>query len=98
MTAITATTPSNLRKNLFTLLNSVTEHGTELIVTMKSGKNAVLISEDELNSYRETDYLLGNAANRERLLLAVKHIKENQALKSFSLEEFEKLQEELTVD
>jgi antitoxin YefM len=56
MPAITATTPTNLRKNLFSVLDTVTEDDTQVIVTMKSGKNAVLISEDELNSYRKAEF------------------------------------------
>ncbi|WP_052131556.1 type II toxin-antitoxin system Phd/YefM family antitoxin [Planococcus sp. CAU13] len=67
MSAITATTPTNLRKNLFNILEEVTEANTEVIITMKSGKNAVLISEVELNSYREMAYLMGSKANRDRL-------------------------------
>ena len=71
MSAITATTPTNLRKNLFTILEDVTEANTEVIITLKSGKNAVLISEDELNAYRETAYLMSTKANRDRLNEAV---------------------------
>ncbi|CEG23841.1 Antitoxin YefM [Planococcus massiliensis] len=67
MSAITATTPTNLRKDLFNILEDVTESNTEVIITLKSGKNAVLISEDELNAYRETAYLMSTRANRERL-------------------------------
>lgn len=67
MSAITATTPTNLRKNLFNILENVTEANTEVIITLKSGKNAILISESELNSYRETAYLMSTKANRNRL-------------------------------
>lgn len=71
MSAITATTPTNLRKNLFNVLEDVTEANTEVIITLKSGKNAVLISEDELNSYRETAHLMSTKANRDRLNEAI---------------------------
>ena len=67
MSAITATTPTNLKKKLFNILEDVTETNMEVIITLKSGKNAVLISEDELNSYRETAYLMSTKANRDRL-------------------------------
>lgn len=70
MPEITATTPTNLRKHLFDTLTNVTEEHTQVIITMKSGKNAVLISEDEMNRYRgyeETDYLLQNPSNRKQL-------------------------------
>ena len=71
MSAITATTPTNLRKNLFNILEDVTEANTEVIITLKSGKNAVLISEDELNAYRETAYLMSTKTNRDRLNEAI---------------------------
>ncbi len=58
MLAITATILTNLRKNLFNILQDVTEADTEVIITLKSRENAVLISEDELNAYRETAYLM----------------------------------------
>ncbi|RNF38884.1 type II toxin-antitoxin system Phd/YefM family antitoxin [Planococcus salinus] len=78
MSAITATTPTNLRKNLFNILEDVTEANTEVIITLKSGKNAVLISEDELNAYRETAYLMSTKANRDRLNEAITQLENGE--------------------
>ena len=78
MSAITATTPTNLRKNLFNILEDVTEANTEVIITLKSGKNAVLISEDELNAYRETAYLMSTKTNRDRLNEAITQLENGE--------------------
>ncbi|MDN3451549.1 type II toxin-antitoxin system Phd/YefM family antitoxin [Planococcus sp. APC 3906] len=78
MSAITATTPTNLRKNLFNILEDVTEANTEVIITLKSGKNAVLISEDELNAYRETAYLMSTKVNRDRLNEAITQLENGE--------------------
>lgn len=75
---ITATTPANLRKNLFSILEDVTESNFEIIITLKSGKNAVLISESELNSYRETAYLTSTKANRDRLNEAIMQLESRE--------------------
>ncbi|ANU11982.1 hypothetical protein BBH88_17835 [Planococcus antarcticus DSM 14505] len=78
MSAITATTPTNLRKNLFSVLEDVTEANTEVIITLKSGENAVLISEDELNSYRETAHLISTKGNRDRLNKAITRLENDE--------------------
>lgn len=75
---ITTTTPANLRKNLFSILEDVTETNSEIIITLKSGKNAVLVSESELNSYRETAYLMSTKANRDRLNEAIMQLESRE--------------------
>lgn len=45
----TATTPTNLRSDLYKVLDKVTTENQQVTITMKTGKNAVLLSEDEHN-------------------------------------------------
>ncbi|AIY04503.1 hypothetical protein Plano_0538 [Planococcus sp. PAMC 21323] len=87
MSSITATTPTNLRKNLFNVLEDVTEANTEVIITLKSGKNAVLISEDELNSYREMAHLMSTKENRDRLNEAITQLENGKGTVRELLEE-----------
>ncbi|ANU26326.1 type II toxin-antitoxin system Phd/YefM family antitoxin [Planococcus versutus] len=87
MSSITATTPTNLRKNLFSVLEDVTEANTEVIITLKSGKNAVLISEDELNSYREMAHLMSTKENRDRLNEAITQLENGEGTVRELLEE-----------
>ena len=63
MTNINAT---NLRKNLFSYLDSAIEYNDIINVSTKKG-NAVIISEEEYNSLLETLYLTSNPKMKERL-------------------------------
>lgn len=53
---------SNARKNIYKLINKVVRENTEILITGKRG-NAVLISESDWNSIKETLYMYqtGNA-------------------------------------
>lgn len=67
-----STSYSDLRKNLATLLDSVTDDHTPLLITRERGKPAaVLMSVEDFASYEETQHLLKNPHNAERLLRAV---------------------------
>ena len=61
--------------NLETLCTRVVETGEVIVITRPNGKNAVLISEAELESLLETLYLLRSPANATRLLTALKRAK-----------------------
>ena len=60
-------TASEARAQLFPLIEQVNNDSTPVVITSKKG-NAVLVSESEWESMVETMYLLGNPANRERLM------------------------------
>lgn len=45
------------RENIYQLLTEVNENCQPVIITNKSGKNGVLISEDDWNAIQETLYL-----------------------------------------
>ncbi|MBU3061099.1 type II toxin-antitoxin system Phd/YefM family antitoxin [Nocardia sp. NEAU-G5] len=49
---------SNVRKNLFSLVDQVNDDRDTVTVVTKSGRNAVLVSEDDWNSIQETLYVL----------------------------------------
>lgn len=53
---------SEARKNLFPLIEEVNNDRTTIRITSKRG-NAVLMSEDDYNSWQETIYLLRSPAN-----------------------------------
>jgi antitoxin YefM len=53
---------SEARKNLFPLIEEVNNDRTTVHITSKRG-NAVLMSEDDYNSWQETIYLLRSPAN-----------------------------------
>ncbi len=63
---------SELRQNLASTLDSVTEDHEPVIITRDRGKPAaVLISLEDFASYEESRYLLQSPRNADRLLKAV---------------------------
>jgi antitoxin YefM len=68
-------TPEEVTTNLDKLCNQVVETGEVIIITRADGKNAVLISEAELDSLLETLYILRSPANSSRLLTALQRAK-----------------------
>jgi antitoxin YefM len=64
MTIMTAT---DARKDLFALIRQINDDSDCIVITSRGG-NAVLMSEAEYNSIRETGYLLRSPANAKRLL------------------------------
>ena len=63
---MTNTNATNLRKNLFTYLDSAIDYNYVINVSTKKG-NAIIISETEYNSLLETLYLLSVPGMKERL-------------------------------
>ena len=66
------TSYSELRKNLATMLDSVTNDHAPVLITRDKGKPAaVLMSLEDFASYEETRHLLCNPRNAGRLMEAV---------------------------
>jgi len=65
---------STARNNLRSIINQACDNFEEFIITTKEKQSAVLISQEEYNSMKETIYLLSSKNNRDRLLSAVDQI------------------------
>jgi len=65
---------SQARNNLREIINKACNDFEEFIITTKDKQSAVLISQEEYNSMKETIYLLSSKNNRDRLLSAVDQI------------------------
>ena len=87
------TSPTDARKNFFTLLDLVTENSQVYIINRRDGENVALISESDLKSLVETVYLFRNPANASRLLDAIEESKKEQ-IKPQTIEE---IQQELGI-
>jgi len=59
------------RNNLKSLFDTVYNDSEDIIVNRKHGENVVIISLDNYNAMKETDYLLSSPKNRERLLRSI---------------------------
>lgn len=69
---------SELRQNLKSNLDMVSEDSDILIVHRSKGKSVVMMSLDDFNSLQETQYLLSTKNNRERLLDAVDDVEKGK--------------------
>lgn len=78
---------SELRANLKTNLDSVTENQTLLIVHRPKNRSIVMMSLDEYNSLQETLHLSKSKANRERLDKAIENINTKQNLVKHTITE-----------
>jgi antitoxin YefM len=66
------TSYSDLRKNLASMIDAVTNDHEPIVITRDKGRPAaVLMSVEDFASYEETRYLLRSPANAERLLQSV---------------------------
>jgi antitoxin YefM len=63
--------------NLKSLFDNVYCNGEEVIVNRKNNEYVVIISLDEYNAIKETEYLLQSKNNREHLLASLKELREN---------------------
>ncbi len=69
------TTISKFRKNAKNYFDQVIDDQDTLLITRNDGQTVVLISLDTFNSYTETDYLLSNPVNAERLRKSIEDAK-----------------------
>jgi antitoxin YefM len=58
----------------------VCEDHETLIIHRPGGKSVVMMSLDEYNSQKETEYLLSSPKNAERLLNSIKNIEEGKTI------------------
>ena len=59
---------TNLRDNMKTYLDKVTDDYETMIVTRKDDKNVVILSEEAYNNLMENVYVMGNKANYDWLV------------------------------
>ena len=65
---------SQARNNLREIINKVCDNFEEFIITTKEKQSAILISQSEYNSMKETIYLLSSQNNRNRLLDSIEQL------------------------
>ena len=77
---------SILRNNLKEVLDKVSDE-LETFIVNRGNSNAVIISLDEFNSWKETLYLLSTEANRKSLEAAIERDKNGEFLVRDLIEE-----------
>ena len=59
---------TNLRDNMKTYMDKVTDDYETMIVTRKDNKNVVMLSEESYNNLMENIHVMGNKANYDWLM------------------------------
>lgn len=75
------------RNNLKSLFDTVYHDSEEIVVNRKYGENVVIMSLDNYNAMKETDYLLASPENKKRLLHSLANARTGNAkLRNFTEE------------
>ena len=82
---------SELRNQLKSNLDMVCEDHETLIVHRPGGKSVVMMSLEEYNSQKETEYLLSSPKNAEHLERSLMQLKNNETIE-VTLEELKSLE------
>ena len=69
---------SDLRQNLKTYIDSVIEDSDTVIINRGGGAGVVLMSLDEYNSIKETEYLMKSPENEKRIKAAEQEIRDGK--------------------
>ncbi len=78
---------SEFRANMAKLMDQVDDDSKELIITRTGGKkHMVMITLDEYESWKETDYLLSSPANAAMLRESIKELDEGKGI-AFTIDE-----------
>ena len=91
---ITATNSNEFRKNFKKFSDDVVNYDDAVIVTRPKNRNIVVISEDEYNSLRETEYLLQDEENRNFLRESLQQLERGDT-KSYSVKEWRKINSQI---
>ena len=74
------------RNNLKAVFDSVYIDHEDVIIHRKGRDTVVMISMDEFNSMKETNYLLSSPANKENLLASLKQLRDDRGFERDLLE------------
>lgn len=77
---------TNLRDNMKTYMDKVTDDYETMIVTRKNNKNVVMLSEESYNNLMENIHVMGNKANYDWLMESKSQL-ENGSLNLHGLDE-----------
>lgn len=71
---------SEARENLKSVMDRVCNDHEPLVITRRRGENIVLISQEDYESFIETDYLLSSPANAKHLLESLVQAKRGELI------------------
>ena len=77
---------TNLRENMKSYMDKVTDDYETMIVTRKNDKNVVMISEEAYNKLLENAYITSSKANFDWLMESKKQLEEGKLVKKELIE------------
>ena len=77
---------TNLRENMKSYMDKVTDDYETMIVTRKNDKNVVMISEESYNNLLENAYITSSKANFDWLMESKKQLEEGKLVKKELIE------------
>ena len=80
---------TNLRENMKSYMDKVTDEYETMIVTRKNDKNVVMISEEAYNNLLENAYITSSKANFDWLMESKKQLEEGKLVKKELIEVFD---------
>jgi len=78
---------TELRNKLKDHMDKVCDDHEPLIITRKGGRNVVMMSLEDYNSYKETEYLLSSPANAKHLMESIEQLRSGNLLHKDLIEE-----------
>lgn len=78
---------TNLRDNMKTYMDKVTDDYETMVVTRKNNKNVVMLSEESYNNLMENIHVFGNRANYDWLMESKVQLEDGRFLKKNLIEE-----------
>lgn len=79
MNLMIATNYTELRENLKSYMDQVTDNYETMIITRKNNRNVVMISEESYNNLMENIYIMGNKANYNWLMESKKQLENGKS-------------------
>ena len=79
MNLMIATNYTELRENLKSYMDQVTDNYETMIITRKNNRNVVMISEESYNNLMENIYIMGNKANYNWLMESKKQLESGKS-------------------
>jgi antitoxin YefM len=77
---------TEVRNNIKAMFDSVYLDNEEIIIHRKGRESIVVISLDDYNALKETNYLLASSANRKHLLKSLKQLRTGKGFEKELLE------------
>ena len=74
------------RNNIKSMFDDVYMNNEEVIIHRKGRESVVVISLDDYNALKETNYLLGSTANRKHLLESLAELRDGKGFEKELLE------------